>query len=133
MPVIRCTRPTLIHVLGFRPGEVLGLTGDNVDMDAGEGHGALRSSALQQPLVGDEAGTEASTATLPLPQSCLTALQLRRKSREASAQSAGELWTDSDFVFTTRHATPIGPRDFLHNTTKSLTDLSVRDSELLWT
>ncbi|WP_406158196.1 tyrosine recombinase XerC [Streptomyces canus] len=56
--------------------------------------------------------TEASTATLPLPQICVTVLQLRLRGRELAKGAAGELWTDSDFVFTTRHGTPYKPRNF---------------------
>ncbi|MFI0718973.1 tyrosine recombinase XerC [Streptomyces sp. NPDC021224] len=42
----------------------------------------------------------------------MTALQLRQKEQEAAKQAAGELWTESDFVFTTRYGTPVEPRNF---------------------
>ncbi|MEV0493953.1 NERD domain-containing protein [Streptomyces atratus] len=41
-----------------------------------------------------------------------TALRLRREAQEIAKRAAGELWTDSDFVFTTRYGTPIEPRNF---------------------
>jgi integrase len=63
-------------------------------------------------LVHDETKTEASTATLPLPQICVTALQHRKEEQELARQRAGELWTESDFVFTNSCGTPFEPRNF---------------------
>ncbi|MFI0780403.1 tyrosine recombinase XerC [Streptomyces sp. NPDC021212] len=102
----------LILVLGFRRGEVLGLTWQGVNLDAGEVTVQLQLQHIRRRLVHDETKTEASTATLPLPDICVAALQVRRKEQEAAKQTAGELWTDSDFVFTTRYGTPIEPRNF---------------------
>ncbi|MGW5689622.1 site-specific integrase [Streptomyces asiaticus] len=102
----------LILVLGFRRGEVLGLTWQNVNLDAGEVTVQLQLQRIRRRLVHDETKTEASTAVLPLPAICVTALQVRRKEQEAAMQAAGELWTNSDFVFTTRYGTPIEPRNF---------------------
>lgn len=102
----------LILVLGFRRGEVLGLNWKSVDLDAGEVAVEFQLQRIRRQLVHDETKTEASTAVLPLPQICVTALQLRRKEQEAAKQAAGELWTNSDFVFTTRYGTPIEPRNF---------------------
>ncbi|WJD97692.1 site-specific integrase [Streptomyces antimycoticus] len=102
----------LILVLGFRRGEVLGLTWQNVNLDAGEVTVQLQLQRIRRRLVHDETKTEASTAVLPLPAICVTALRVRRKEQEAAKQTAGELWTDSDFVFTTRYGTPIEPRNF---------------------
>ncbi|WP_435848493.1 site-specific integrase [Streptomyces javensis] len=102
----------LILVLGFRRGEVLGLTWQNVNLDAGEVTVQLQLQRIRRRLVHDETKTEASTAILPLPEICITALRVRRKEQEAAEQAAGELWTDLDFVFTTRYGTPIEPRNF---------------------
>ncbi|MGK5451160.1 site-specific integrase [Streptomyces radiopugnans] len=112
----------LILVLGFRRGEVLGLTWEHVNLDTGEVTVQHQLQRIRRRLVHDETKTEASTATLPLPQVCLTALQLRRKEQEAARQAAGDLWTDSDFVFTTRYGTPVEPRNF----NRSFTDRSAK-------
>jgi integrase len=101
----------LILVLGFRRGEVLGLTWENVNLDAGEVTVQMQLQRINRRLVHDVTKTEASTATLPLPDICVSALQLRRKEQE-QAKQAGELWTASDFVFTTRYGTPVEPRNF---------------------
>ncbi|GGO50409.1 site-specific integrase [Streptomyces daqingensis] len=102
----------LVLVLGFRRGEVLGLSWQDVDLEAGQITVGRQLQRISRRLVHDETKTEASTATLPLPQICVTALQLRRKTQQAARKAAGELWTDSDFVFTTRYGTPIEPRNF---------------------
>ncbi|WP_327324191.1 site-specific integrase [Streptomyces sp. NBC_01210] len=106
------TAYVLILVLGFRRGEVLGLTWKNVDLDAGEITVEYQLQRINRQLVHEETKTEASTATLPLPHICVTALHLRRKAQEVARKAAGELWTESDFVFTTRYGTPIEPRNF---------------------
>ena len=102
----------LILVLGFRRGEVLGLTWENVNLDAGEITVQMQLQRINRRLVHDETKTEASTAMLPLPEICIAALQRRQKERELAKQAAGELWSDSDFVFTTRYGTPVEPRNF---------------------
>ncbi|WP_031000141.1 site-specific integrase [Streptomyces sp. NRRL F-5630] len=102
----------LILVLGFRRGEVLGLTWGNVDLECGEITVQLQLQRIRRQLVHDETKTEASSATLPLPQICVNALRLRRQEQERAQLAAGELWADSDFVFTTRYGTPVEPRNF---------------------
>ncbi|MFF9393488.1 site-specific integrase [Streptomyces griseoluteus] len=102
----------LILVLGFRRGEVLGLTWENVNLEAGEITVQMQLQRINRRLVHDETKTEASSATLPLPEICVAALRLRRKEQELSRQAAGELWTANDFVFTTRYGTPFEPRNF---------------------
>jgi integrase len=102
----------LILVLGFRRGEALGLTWADVDLEIGEVTVRHQLQRIRRRLVHDETKTEASTAILPLPQLCVTALRLRREEQEKARANAGELWTGSDFVFTTRYGTPIEPRNF---------------------
>ena len=102
----------LVLVLGFRRGEVLGLCWRDVDLDAGQITVGYQLQRIGRRLVHGETKTEGSTATLPLPQICVTALRLRRTAQKAARLAAGDLWTESDFVFTTRHGTPIEPRNF---------------------
>ncbi|MEU5973872.1 site-specific integrase [Streptomyces sp. NPDC047315] len=102
----------LILVLGFRRGEVLGLTWSNVDLEAGEVTVEKQLQRIRRQLVHDEAKTDASMATLPLPQIAHTALQLRHKAQAAARKAAGDQWSGSDFVVTTRWGTPVEPRNF---------------------
>ena len=56
--------------------------------------------------------TEASEAPLPLPDLCVTAIRLRKQQQDADRERVGEAWIDTGLVFTTRHGTPIEPRNF---------------------
>jgi hypothetical protein len=92
---------------------VLGLTWSDVNLDTGELHIRHRLQRVRRRLLHtDTAKTEASEAVLPLPDICLTALRLRQKEQQAAKERAGDLWTDSDMVFTTRYGTPVEPRNF---------------------
>jgi hypothetical protein len=42
----------------------------------------------------------------------MTALKVRRKQQDADRDRAGDGWIDTALVFTTRHGTPIEPRNF---------------------
>ncbi|MEU6283400.1 tyrosine-type recombinase/integrase [Streptomyces sp. NPDC047028] len=83
-----------------------------VNLGAGEITVQTQLQRINRRLVHDVTKTEASTATLPLPEICAAALRLRRKEQELSRQAAGEVWTANGFVFTTRCGTPFEPRNF---------------------
>lgn len=103
----------LVLVLGLRKGEVLGLTWSDVDLDGGELRVVHQLQRVRRRLIhGDVAKTEASEAVLPLPDICIAALRERRKEQAEAKDAAGEVWSDSDLVFTTRQGTPMEPRNF---------------------
>jgi integrase len=56
--------------------------------------------------------TEDSAASLPLPGLCVTALRHRLRIQMDAREAAGDRWTDSDLVFTTKYGTPVEPRNF---------------------
>jgi integrase len=102
----------LVLVLGLRRGEVLGLAWTEVDVDAAELYVGEQLQRVRHQLVRREVKTETSEAPLPLPELCVTALRIRKKRQDADRNRAGDGWIDTGLVFTTRHGTPIEPRNF---------------------
>ncbi|NYH45876.1 integrase [Micromonospora jinlongensis] len=101
----------LVLVTGLRKGEALGLTWEDVDLDAGELTIGRQLQRLRGQLLHRDTKTQASDATLPLPDICLTALKLRSDQRNETEAAAGNAWHENDLVFTTRYGTPIEPRN----------------------
>ncbi|SCF32018.1 Site-specific recombinase XerD [Micromonospora matsumotoense] len=102
----------LILVLGLRKGEVLGLTGDAVDLAAGELSIGWQLQRVGGQLLHRETKTQTSDATLPLPDICAAALDLRQQARKNDCDEAGIAWQGSRLLFTTRYGTPVEPRNF---------------------
>jgi integrase len=102
----------LILILGLRKGEVLGLPWEAVNLDAAELDVTWQLQRVRQQLLHRETKTEASDATLPLPDICVTALRLRQKHQGGNREAIGGDWTETGLVFTTRYGTPIDPRNF---------------------
>jgi len=96
-------------VLGLRRGELLGLTWEAVDLD--EGRLWVRQTLawvegrprVQQPK------TRASRRVIPLPDVVISALREHRKRQDDERADAGDRWTDSGFVFTTKLGGPMSP------------------------
>jgi len=103
----------LVLVLGLRRGEVLGLAWDQIDLDNAELYVGQQLQRVGRRLIRREVKTETSEAPLPLPDLCIAALKIRRKQQDADRARAGDYgWVDNGLVFTTRHGTPIEPRNF---------------------
>jgi integrase len=101
----------LILVCGLRRGEVLGLRWVDVDQDQGQLSIAYQLQRVGGQLLHRETKTESSDSVLPLPDICSTALESRRERQQQDRRSA-DMWHDTGLVFTTRHGTPIEPRNF---------------------
>jgi integrase len=102
----------LVLILGLRRGEVLGLAWDQVDLDDAELYVGEQLQRVRGKLVRREVKTETSEAPLPLPDLCITAVKFRKKQQDADRDRAGDGWIDTGLIFTTRHGTPIEPRNF---------------------
>jgi integrase len=111
----------LVLVLGLRRGEVLGLAWDQVDIDAAELHVSEQLQRVGGKLIRREVKTETSEAPLPLPDLCVTALKIRWQQQDADRAKAGDGWGDTGLVFTTRHGTPIEPRNFSRSFDRCIT------------
>jgi integrase len=95
-----------------RKGELLGLTWDDVDLDAGELTIDLQLQRVGRELLHRSTKTETSDATLPLPGICVVALGERCTEQDAAREAAGPAWQRGGFVFSTRYGTPLEPRNF---------------------
>jgi integrase len=102
----------LVLVLGLRRGEVLGLAWDQIDLDAAELYVGEQLQRVGHKLIRREVKTETSEAPLPLPDLCTAVLKIRSKQQDADRAKAGDGWIETGLVFTTRHGTPIEPRNF---------------------
>lgn len=115
----------LTLVLGLRKGEVLGLPIAAVDSRAGEIDVSGQLQRIRGQLIHKmhtKADDDQSGDVLPLPDICMTALELRHAQHEAEKQRAGESWKpvrlspsgimSDDLVFTTATGTNRDPRNF---------------------
>ena len=115
----------LILVLGLRKGELLGLTWQAVNLDAGELYVGEQLQRIGRQLLRRETKTETSDAPLPLPDLCIAALKLRKQQQDADRARADRTWVDTGLVFTTRHGTPIEPRNFTRSFDRRITRAKV--------
>lgn len=102
----------LVLILGLRKGEVLGIPKDSIDLEAAELDVSWQLQRVQRELLHRETKTQASDATLPLPNICVTALRLHEERQQQRKDAAGDAWVETSFLFTTRYGTPIDPRNF---------------------
>jgi len=115
----------LVLVLGLRKGELLGLTWELADFDRAELYVGEQVQRVGGQLLRSGTKTESSEAPLPLPDLCVTALKLRKQQQDADHQRAGRAWLDTGLVFTTRHGTPIEPRNFNRSFDRRITRAQV--------
>lgn len=102
----------LVLILGLRKGEVLGLTWDDVNLDARELSIEWQLQRVKGQLLHRETKTEESEAVIPMPDICVAVLRRHRALQDEARKAAGEKWHDSGLVFTTKYGTPIEPRNF---------------------
>ena len=78
------------------------------------GGGSIINIGSVAGITGNSPPTDASDATLPMPEIVATALVIRRDEQDKSRVEAGEAWQasagDPDLVFTGRYGTAIDPR-----------------------
>jgi integrase len=116
----------LVLVLGLRRGEALGLTWEDINLDAAEIAVTWQLQRSRGQLHHRETKTPGSEATLPLPGICLTALKLRAEHQARDRSAAGDVWQDSSLVFTTTLGTPYEPRNFARHFALRCTKAGVR-------
>jgi integrase len=102
---------TVAMAVGLRPGEALGLSWEDVDLDAGllRVRHALRRQDGRLVLV--EPKTQRSKRTIALPVVCVKTLREHRHRQLEERLAAGERWNDHGLVFTTSIGTPLDERN----------------------
>ncbi len=104
----------LVLVLGLRKGEVLGLSWEAVNFGQGTLVPDHQLQRVRRSLLYRETKTEASDASLPMPNIVLAALTIRRAQQDGERDAAAEIWQQTEsmpsLIFTGRYGTPIDPR-----------------------
>jgi integrase len=98
-------------MLGLRPGELLGLRWDNVDLDAGTltVTGSLKREGSTLRLGDVKKGIRASRRMLNLPTPVIEALRSHRNRQRQERLLAGPEWQDHGLVFASAVGTPVAP------------------------
>ncbi|MCX2179623.1 site-specific integrase [Streptomyces sp. SKN60] len=116
----------LAIALGFRRGEVVGLRWENVDLAKRE----IRVRTQRQRVAGevyeDDPKGRRRKQTLPLPAICVAPLRWQRLKQAAARERAGEKWTETGYVFTTRTGQPIEPRNLYRSFTRVAKNADLR-------
>ncbi|RKN39524.1 site-specific integrase [Streptomyces hoynatensis] len=99
----------LALVMGMRRGELLGLGWDSIDLDRGS---LIVERALQRvngALTLVKPKTRSSVRTVPLPPVVVKALEQHRERQAQERAAAGDTWTETGLVFTSRVGTALEP------------------------
>jgi len=92
----------LIAGTGLRRGEAVALAWDSVDLDAATMRAQATLGRVGRELLLTEPKTERSRRTVPLSPAMVLLLKAQRVSQAAERLRAGNQWTTSGLVFTTR-------------------------------
>ncbi len=96
-------------VLGMRPGELTGLLWEHVDFDTGIITIWESLKHRKGKLWQGDTKTQRSRRKLRALPLTLDALKKHKARQAAERLAAGEMWTDTGYVFTTTAGTPIDP------------------------
>ena len=117
----------LVLVMGLRKGEVLGLAWDLIDFDAADLYVGEQVQRVGDQLHRRQVKTETSEAPLPLIDLCIAAPKLRKEQQDADRERASDSWVETGLVFTTRHGTPIEPRNFNRSFKRCIAEAKVSE------
>lgn len=119
---------TVALSLGLRRGELLGLSWNDVDLDATPPRLTVRRALKRLPggLVLEEPKTRQSRRTVHLPAPVVAGLRVHRRRQAAEQLHAGDLWVGrplgADLIFRTPRGTAVDPDNFRNMTYKVTTD-----------
>jgi integrase len=102
---------TVPLAVGLRPGEALGLYWQDVDLEAGTLSLCRALQRIEGKLQLVELKTRRSRRTIALPGVALAALKRHRVQQREERVLAGGRWQETALIFTTKHGTPLEPRN----------------------
>lgn len=101
----------LALVMGLRRGEVLGLTWNDVDLDARTLHVRRSVQRVGGRLRLVEPKTHSSRRPVPMPATAVDVLTRHRERQAKERVAAGEVWQDNGLVFASTVGTLLEPRN----------------------
>jgi integrase len=101
----------LVAVTGLRRGEALALKVDDLDLVAGVANVRGTLARVGGKLVVTTTKTKGSTRKVVLVPAVVDMLARLADKRDREREHAGNLWTDTGFVFTTETGQPVDPRN----------------------
>ncbi|GAA5048029.1 integrase [Thermocatellispora tengchongensis] len=101
----------LLLVYGLRRGETLGLRWMDLDFDEGQIHIRQQLVRVGKELHQAPVKTRAGNRSLPMVGVVREALEIQRAGQKILKDRAGESWTETGLVFTTKSGRPIEPRN----------------------
>lgn len=112
---------TVALALGLRRGEALGLRWQDIDFEGCTLRVSQALARVGHEIVISEPKTASSRRILPLPDTLAASLRERRKQQLEERLAAGDKWTDSGLVFTSREGESIDPRTVKRHLDRILT------------
>jgi integrase len=116
----------LLIVYGLRRGEVLGLSWDDIDFDAGIIHVRQQIQRVRGELQLGPVKTRAGQRTLPLLDLARQALAAQANRQIAYQSDMGSAWQGNGLVFATRTGRPVEPRNFVRSFRRICDDHGIR-------
>jgi integrase len=116
----------LLIIYGLRRGEVLGLSWDDIDFDAGIIHVRQQILRVRGELQLGPVKTHAGQRTLPLLELARQALAAQATRQAGYRLDMGRAWPDTRLIFTTRTGRPVEPRNFVRSFRRICDDHDIR-------
>ncbi|MER8186515.1 site-specific integrase [Kitasatospora sp. NPDC094015] len=114
----------LAIALGMRRGEIVGLRWSDVDLD---GRALVVREQIQR--VGGELYADTTKngkrRPIPLPRIAIVALRWHRLRQAETRRTAGEHWTETGYIFTTRTGRPVEPTNVYRSFRRIAADAKV--------
>jgi integrase len=102
---------TCMLLLGLRRSEACGLRWSDVNLNEGTIRIVRGVHRVNGSLASLPTKTRRSKRTVPLPELCVRALNEYQDAQHHLRIEQGLAWVDTGYLFTTRHGTPIEPRN----------------------